>query len=340
MRAVRIAAPGTLELVELPDPTTGPGAVMAVDAVGVCASDRMMLRDAGPWPVPYPVQPGHEVVGTVEHVDDASAARWQVGPGTQVAVEVMVPCGRCHHCAAEDTHLCRDGAHLGSELPGGMAERMVVPPRARVWRTDGVPPAAVGVIEPVACAVHAVRRLAPRSGDVVVVTGLGGIGAAAVAVAAARGSHVVSLLRRRAGASLARRLGAQEVVVAEDDLATVVAAAVGPVDGVLEATGAPAVAAAALEIARPGGTVVLYGVYPRRVQVDLNLVAEFKELTVRGGHLAPHGAFGRAIGMLADGSVPGAELVTHRHPLDDAATAFAPVAPGDLRVRAVLEPQS
>ena len=60
---------------------------------------------------------------------------------------------------------------------------------------------------------------------------------------------------------------------------------------------------AALELVAPGGRVVLYGVYPRPVTLDANQVAEFKELTVVGGHLAP-GQFPDAVALLATAARP------------------------------------
>jgi threonine dehydrogenase-like Zn-dependent dehydrogenase len=173
------------------------------------------------------------------------------------------------------------------------------------------------------------------------VSGLGGIGAATIAVARARGASVISLQRREDGVVLAKELGADHVVVADGPSAAQAVGREGMViDGFIEATGAAEVASAAIDIVRPGGTVVIFGVYGQPARLDLNQIAEFKELDVRGGHLAPHGAFGEAIDLLADGSVPGERLITHRYSLDDAESAFAPPPPDELRVRAVLEPSA
>jgi threonine dehydrogenase-like Zn-dependent dehydrogenase len=78
-------------------------------------------------------------------------------------------------------------------------------------------------------------------------------------------------------------------------------------------------------------------VYRQPAELNLNLIAELKELELLGGHLAPHGAFGEAIRLLADGTVDGSRLITHRHPLDDVVQALQPTL-GSVRVKAVLEP--
>lgn len=337
MRAVTFTGPHRVEVVEVPDPRPQQGAVVAVTAAGVCAADRMIHEGSDPWDVRFPIIPGHEIVGEVTWVDQQSAADWGVSTGDRVAVEVKVPCDQCQACHAGDTHLCADGRHLGSDLPGAMADLIAIPPRARVWRTDGVTDAAAGMIESVACAVHAVRRLDPLQGDVVLVLGAGAIGCAAMAIAVARGADVVALVRSDQRAELAIEAGARPIIASTDDAAAAIRHVTGSVDSVIECTGAAALVPTALQVVRPGGRVVLYGVYQAPAVLDLNLVAELKELDVRGGHLAPHGAFGEAIRLLADGTVDGERLITHRHRLDDVAAALQP-AVGPIRVKAVLEP--
>lgn len=332
-----MAGPHQVAITDVPEPVSEDGAVLTVTAAGVCAADRMMFDGSGPWDVSFPVVPGHEIVGVVESIADASSRRWGVGVGDRAAVEVKVPCGTCRACTAGDTHLCPHGQHLGSDLPGAMAERIAIPPAARVWPLNGVTDAAAGIVEPVACAVHAVRRLDPAPSQVVLVTGAGAVGCAAMAVAIGRGADVVAVVRSAERAAVATGVGARPIIAPTDDAAAIIREQVGQVDGVIECTGATAVVPVALDVVRPGGRIVLYGVYRRPAEIDLNLIAEHKELEVHGGHLAPHGAFGEAIRLLADGTVDGSRLITHRHPLDDVLTALEPAA-GPVRVKAILEP--
>lgn len=332
-----MAGPHRVEVADVPEPVSNDGAVLTVTAAGVCAADRMMFDGSDPWDVSYPIVPGHEIVGVVDSIADRPARRWGVTAGDRVAVEVKVPCGTCRACQASDTHLCPHGRHLGSDLPGAMAERIAIPPAARVWPLHGVDEEDAGIIEPVACAVHAVRRLKPSPGDVVLVTGAGAVGCAAMAVAVGRGAEVVALVRSTQRAAVAKQVGARPIIAATDDAAAAIRSEVCQVDGVIECTGAAEVVPVALQVVRPGGRVVLYGVYRQPAEIDLNLVADLKELELLGGHLAPHGAFGEAIRLLADRTVDGSRLITHRHPLDDVVTALQPAA-GRLRVKAILEP--
>jgi L-iditol 2-dehydrogenase len=76
-----------------------------------------------------------------------------------------------------------------------------------------------------------------------------------------------------------------------------------------------------LEAIAPGGRLALYGVYRKRASVDWNVVAEFKELEIRGGHLAPT-EFGLALELLASRRVDGRGLVTASYPLSDVQAAL------------------
>ncbi|MGA8113096.1 MAG: zinc-binding dehydrogenase, partial [Actinocatenispora sp.] len=131
-------------------------------------------------------------------------------------------------------------------------------------------------------------------------------------------------------AELARALGAEPV---RTDRAGLPATVQNCADAVIECSGDPAAPQTALRMAAPGGRVCLYSVYPGPSQVDLNQVAEFKELTLVGGHLAP-GCFPEAVGLLS--TVPADLVVTAVRPLSDYSAALdEPTGP---RVKEVLVP--
>ncbi|MDQ3612007.1 MAG: zinc-binding dehydrogenase, partial [Actinomycetota bacterium] len=167
--------------------------------------------------------------------------------------------------------------------------------------------------EPMACALHAVRRAGVRPGDRVAVAGLGGLGALAVHAARAEGaSSVTAVVRSDEKVHLAAVLGYDAGTQAPDD---------GAYDVVLDVSGSVDAVAVLLRAVRAGGRVGVYGVYDRPLPLDLNALAEFGELTVSGGHLAP-GCFPDAIALLA--GVDGDLVVTGTHPLDRLVDALAP----------------
>ncbi len=89
----------------------------------------------------------------------------------------------------------------------------------------------------------------------------------------------------------------------------------------------------------PGGRLMLYGVYRERASVDWNVVAEFKELEIRGGHLAPT-EFGQALELLASGRVDGRSLVTASYSLSEVQSALDEPRDGSLAtLKTILLPQ-
>ncbi len=321
MRAVVAHSPRNFELTELPTPAGNEHArVLAVEAVGVCAADRMLWNGTGPWTVRWPFVPGHEILGR------------DIDTGERFTVEVSVACGRCERCVAGRTNLCRHGRHFGSDLPGGFAEFVEVPAEALLHPLpDDLPVRAAVLAEPMACALHALRRAEVRSGDTVGVIGLGAVGALAVHAAVSLGARqVLAVVRSEERAELARALGAVPVLAAADGAAPDVDE---QADAVVECSGNPAAVATALRMAVPGGRLCLYSVYPTLSCLDLNQVAEFKELTVAGAHLAP-GCFPAAVTLL--NRVPADLVVTGVRPLDGYPDALG--AATGLRVKEVLLP--
>ncbi len=320
MRALVAHAAGDFRLTDVPVPPLPPGGcLLAVEATGVCAADRMIWRGDGPWPLSFPFVPGHELLGRV-----TASERPDVPVGRRVTAEVLVPCGRCPACRSGRTNLCRSGTHVGSGIPGGFADVVALPAGARVHRVPGgLPTAAAVLAEPMACAVHAVRRCGLRPDDVLAIAGIGAIGACALVVARGRCRRVVAVVRSAAAKEkVARALGADEVVGTNE---------IPDVDVFLDCSGASEVVVAGLRAVVPGGRLVLDGVYRTPAVLDLNEIAEFKELEVRGVHLAP-GAFPTALRLLGRPEVAG--IVTEVRPLADFAAALEP-AP---RLKAVLVP--
>ncbi len=317
MRALVAYGPGDFRLQEVAPPAVPAGGrLVEVEAAGVCAGDRMLWRGDGPWELSWPMVPGHELLGH------------DLETGERLTVEVKVPCGRCRSCLAERENLCAEGTHLGSSFAGAFADLVALPTGARVHPVpDGLPMESAVLAEPMACALHAVRRGAPAPGATVAVIGLGAVGALATYAARSEGAGAVMVVTRtEEKAALARDLGVDEVL-------HVSAGALDCADVVVECSGDPAAVRLALDLAMPGGTVVLYGVYRSPATVDLNQIAEFKELTVVGGHLAP-GCFPDAIRLLS--LVDSDVLVTGVRLLDDFRSALQPST--HPRLKEVLVP--
>ncbi len=319
IRQVETSAPRRMRLTSGPAPTAGPGeAVVAVEVVGLCGSDYHLYDGTHPY-AHFPQVQGHEVVGVVEAYGPDTA-----GPpvGTRVAVEPLVPCGRCFACRRGRYNCCRALKVLGAHLPGGLADRMLAPAH-RLHPVGGLPPDVAVLAEPVSIGLHAVVRGDVAGGDTVVVLGAGPIGQAITLAAADRGARVLVVDRIAARLALARTMGADRTVdTTTDDLAAAVDDATGG-DGaavVLDATGAPALIRAALDVVAPSGTVVVAGISDREVGIP---VTEFtrKEVTIAGSRNNA-GVFPAAVELVHRHRQRIAQLVTHTFDLPDTPAAI------------------
>jgi alcohol dehydrogenase, propanol-preferring len=115
----------SLQLVDLPNPTPGPGEVLlSVAACGVCHTELDEIEGRTPPPV-LPVILGHQVVGRVAALGPG-ASRFAVGDRVGVAW-IFSACGDCPACLAGDENLCPQFRATGRDAPGGYAELMAVP---------------------------------------------------------------------------------------------------------------------------------------------------------------------------------------------------------------------
>ncbi|OSP10821.1 alcohol dehydrogenase [Halorubrum ezzemoulense DSM 17463] len=204
---------------ELPDPEPQPdGAVVRVEACGVCRSDWHAWAGHGEWAddrVPRGQVLGHEPAGEVVAVGD-EVDRFR--PGDRVVVPFSLGDGTCPHCRRGAGNVCEDGRALGFEAaaPGAFAERVAVP--AADYNLVGRPTwlgatAAAALGCRYMTAYHALAERANVSGgDAVAVHGCGGVGLSAVQIAAALGARVIAVDIDDAALSLARELGADESV--------------------------------------------------------------------------------------------------------------------------------
>jgi threonine dehydrogenase-like Zn-dependent dehydrogenase len=284
-----------------------------VSSAGICGSDLHAIERG-----PSPSTLGHEGAGIL---DD----------GTAVAVWPLTPCGSCDRCRAGEPQQCRGAAWetYGFGRDGGMADEMIVVRSALVPLPATIPPGDACLVEPLACAVHGARRAALEPGHRVAVIGGGTMGLGLVAVARALGCTV----------DLEARHGRQRV--AGEMLGAGIGVA-GEYDVVVDAAGTPSAANRAVELCRPGATMLLLATYWEGLHLD-PMVFAMQEIT-----LVPASAHGRdrgardvdsAASLLALHPDIADALITHRLPLDAAVEAFRIAGDrGAGAIKVVLEP--
>ena len=337
MRAARLHGVGDLRVADEPVPVPGPGeSLVRVTAVGICGSDLHWwgeggIGDAG---LDRPLVPGHEMAGVIAD-----------GPrrGERVAIDPAIACGVCQPCRTGYRNLCvriRFAGH--SDTDGAMREFMAWPPDLLHPLPDALTDVDGAVLEPLGVAIHAFDLGHVHLGAPVAVAGLGPIGLLMVQVLRAAGAGTIigfdPLPHRR---EAAQRLGA-DVAAGPEAAAASPAGRAGlageGVDVAFELAGTSEAVQLAMDLARPGGRVVLGGIPGDDETTFRASVARRKGLTIamvrRMNEVYP-----RAIALAASGRVDLAAVVSDRYPLAKAAGAFAAAAarPG---LKVVVEPSA
>jgi L-iditol 2-dehydrogenase len=330
MRAVLVEAPGSVAIREVPDPVPGPAALVRIERVGLCGTDRKIVH--GAVAVDPPRILGHELVGRVA----LAGRRKQLPVGTRVAIDPSIACGRCPVCRHDRPHLCPHGALMGRDVDGGCAEYAAVDEDRLYPVPAEISNDAAALLQVLTTCVHAHEGVAAFPGQTAVVVGLGVAGLLHTQLLRVRGvQQVIGVTRSDWKRELATSLGA-DLVVPPEDAAEAVADVTGGrgADLVVESAGTPETLRNAMFLAGPGGTVLAFGM---TMEADALPTYQwyYKELTIVSPRAARPRDFPRAI-ALARHQLRLAPLVSARYPLQAAAEALASLDDPD-RLKVVLD---
>ena len=297
MRAVRNDESG-IHVVERPEPE-GDGVLVDIASCGICGTDLGFLAMG-----PLPFTLGHEFAGRVD--------------GAPFAIEPMTHCGTCQACREGNDNRCTDPSHanFGIFTDGGLADRVRVPDYCLTPLPAGLSIDDASLVETTGVAYRGVRLAAVKPGERVCVVGGGAIGLAAIGVARSKGIDVDLEARHPHQRAVGERLGA----------GIAVANAQSAYDVVIDAAGSESGLARAFELVRPGGRVVLLGVYHGLVPIP-GLPMLVKEVTMipsmaYGVDVDGRREYANAAAVLAANPEIARALITHRFALADAAQAF------------------
>ncbi|MGO1267322.1 MAG: alcohol dehydrogenase catalytic domain-containing protein [Microbacterium gubbeenense] len=315
MKAARYLGDHTVSVDDIPVPEYGARDVLIRPlAVGLCATDTHIVD--GAFVSRPPMTLGHEIAGEVVAVgtDVATSA-----VGDLVTVEPHLYCGVCIWCQNGNLNMCPNRQAPGVHLDGGMAEFLAVPDTLAYTLPASIPPQFGAMTEPIACAVHAIDRLAPKSGLPIAIFGAGPAGSVLIALAKRAGlGPVVAVEMREQRRELALRFGADVVIdpAAPDFTERMMELSAG--NGfpyIVDAVGSSRVLATAIEIAARGANILLFGVAnPDDTAIVRPNDIYARELSLIGTALNPF-THRRAANMLA--SLPLHELNAGFFGLDD-----------------------
>lgn len=349
MKAARWHGPRDVRVEEVPDPTPGArDVVLRVDWCGICGTDVEEYLTGPHWiptarPNPLtgaraPLILGHEFAGEVVAVgNDVHGLKL----GDRVAPDTLIFCGHCFWCRRHQVHLCESLAALGLMADGGLAEFCQAPARMCVRLPASLPSDHAALAETLAVGVHALRRGRLAPGETVAVVGAGAVGLCALQAALHGGARRVVVVEpdpeRR---QLALNLGAHLAVAATAPgwLETVrdITGGPGP-DLTLECGGRVASVAAAIEVARRGGRIVLIGLPNQPGTLDFAALAGTEKEVIGSLSHVYDEDFAAAVDLLSDGRVRVGTLITHRVRLDEVVEqGFERLASGDRRAIKIL----
>jgi L-iditol 2-dehydrogenase len=309
LKALRYYGPSDLRLEDVPRPEPGPGDVLVeIDVALTDGTDLKTFRRGHPrildgLPAPF----GHEFCGV------------DVATGRRVVAANSAPCRHCDACQAGRETLCRRLEFLA----GAYAEYLLVPESIAAVNLhpvpDHLPSQVAALVEPLACCLHGIDQAAVRPGAVVAVLGTGPIGLMLCACVADAGGYPVTVGGRPERHRLAPAFGARPGDPRDAEV-------------VIEAAGTPQAWRDALELVRPGGTVVFFGGLDAGIELPVDAFRlHYEELTLRGSfHHTPRHVRA-ALAFLASGAYPWEQLITHEVRLDGVAGLMSDPPPDYLK---------
>ena len=332
MKVAQISkAGGDFEIVEREIPKPDAGHVrIKVQACGVCHSD--VLTKEGAWPgIQYPRVPGHEVAGIVDELG-AGVSVWKKGQRVGVGWHGGED-GTCPSCRRGDFRNCRNLKIAGISYDGGYQEYMVAPVEALAAIPESLSDVEAA---PLLCAgittFNALRHSGALPGDLVAVTGVGGLGHLGIQFANKFGYKVAAIGRGSDKAELAKKLGATFYI---DSKATNAAEALQKLGGaqVILATAPSSKAMSELiDGLGPNGKLVVVGATFDPIEVTpIQLISGSR--SIQGWS---SGTPTDSEDTLRFAELTGVRPMIETYPLEKAAEAYARMMSGKAQFRVVL----
>ncbi len=348
-KAALLTGPEQIEIGELERPEPGPGeALVRIRRANLCPTDlkkyyRLDEKSAGLLSAGSPVVLGHEAAGVVAAL---GAGVMGVEVGARVAIDPMLPCGKCVYCKAGDFPMCQNLAGIGVSagsvagaidrleqhgVGGTFAEYVKVPAENLYPLPDSLSFEAAALMEPLADVIHSLEAGNPQPGEVAVVFGLGAMGLMHIRVMAHRGVQTIVGVdpleaRRQKAAAFGASLTIDPTEQDPVEVLKGLGGGVGP-HVIFVCAGGEAqklTTKQALAAIRKKGRVLLYAsaVKPPTIEVDINHI-HYGMIVLTGtvGFYRRHAE--EALDLLAQGVVDADAIRRPTFPLDDIEKAFA-----------------
>ncbi|MEV4754408.1 alcohol dehydrogenase catalytic domain-containing protein [Micromonospora sp. NPDC049559] len=308
---------------------------IAVAYTGICGTDLHIYHGDMDARVGASAIIGHEMSGRIAAVGEETTG-WSVGQA--VTVMPTRSCGRCAACRRGNSHICHAMNFLGIDSPGAMQSFWTVPADLVLPLPENLPLDHAALVEPVAVAVHDIRRADVTAGDAVVVVGGGPVGVLIATVARGRGARVLLVEPdpfRRAAAN------GMEIEAVDPGATDVVALVHDRTDGAgadiaFEVSGSAAGVGTAVDVLTTRGRLVLVAIHPRPREVNLHRFF-WRELELLGARLYQRDDMAEAIRLVASGAVPAGQLISRVEPVEAVNAAFVALEEGGGVLKVLLD---
>ncbi len=321
MKALKITAPGSMEVADTAVPQYGPGEILIqVGYVGFCGSDLSTYLGKNPL-ISYPRVPGHEIAGVIEEKGRDVASSFQTG--SPVTVIPYTSCGECASCRRGRYNACRYNETMGVQREGAMQEYIAVH-HSKVLMVPDLSLSDLALVEPLTVGFHAVERAQVTGDDTVVVLGSGMIGMGAVIGSRRKHATVIGVDIDDQKLDMTKKMGAAHTInSSREDLHSVLSELTGGrgPDVVIEAVGSPRTYRSALQETAFTGRVVCIGYAGEEVPLATKLIVQ-KELDIMGSRNATPDDFRRVGDYLRDNSSSTRELITRFVSFEEALAAM------------------
>ena len=317
-----MTAPGKIEFREIETPVPRAGEVLIrIMKIGVCGSDIHVWHGKHPF-TSYPVTQGHEVSGEIAALG-AGVGNLEVGQ--KVTIQPQVVCGKCYPCRHGKYNLCETLKVMGFQTTGVASEYFAVDAAKVTPLPQEMSFDEGAMIEPLAVAVHAVRKFGDMQGIRVAVLGAGPIGILVAQAAKGMGAESV-LITDISDLRLekARQCGVDFCVnTCEADFGEALVSSFGPdkADVIYDCAGNNVTMGQAIRCARKGSTIILVAVFAGMAEVDLAVLNDH-ELDLNTTMMYRNEDYLEAIELVRAGKVDLKPLISKHFAFRDYAEAY------------------
>lgn len=307
---------------EVPVPEiTADQVLVKIMKIGVCGSDIHVYHGKHPF-TSYPVTQGHEVSGEIVKLGE-SVTGFTVGQ--KVTIQPQVVCGKCYPCRHGKYNLCEELKVMGFQTTGTASEFFAVDAAKVTALPEDMSYDEGAMIEPLAVAVHAVKRAGDVKGMKIAVLGAGPIGILVAQTAKGLGAESVMIT----DVSDLRLEKAKECGVdfcintKEKDFGEAMLENFGPdkADVIYDCAGNNITMGQAIKYARKGSTIILVAVFAGMAEIDLAVLNDH-ELDLNTSMMYRNEDYIDAISLVNEGKVVLKPLISKHFAFKDYKAAY------------------